>query len=210
MPLFVQKSAPGLFGAGAAARQAAEKCKELELLQVVRSAPRGKAPQEVVVLTPKGMEHLLISSSPKLVLEDLLRALEQRNKQLDGLIESVRASQASICTFKEQVAAALSNLDNGPTASAAKIDRIIQQALATFGESSIGEDCPLPRLLRDARVSEPLLSVGAFHDSLRRLHDRQAIYLHPWTGPLSELPDPTVALLVGHEISFYASLRTGF
>jgi hypothetical protein len=68
-------------------------------------------------------------------------------------------------------------------------------------------DCPLPELFRRAQASTPTLTVGLFHDGLRRLHDQQRIYLHPWTGPLYEIPEPACALLVGHEIAYYASAR---
>jgi len=29
----------------------------------------------------------------------------------------------------------------------------------------------------------------------------------PWTGPLYDLPEPHFALLVGHEVAYYASSR---
>ena len=69
------------------------------------------------------------------------------------------------------------------------------------------EDCPLPELFRHARLSSPGLTIGHFHDGLRRLLDAGHIYLHPWTGPLYALPEPPYALLVGHEIAYYASKR---
>jgi len=68
-------------------------------------------------------------------------------------------------------------------------------------------DCPLPVLFEKVRAACADMSLGAFHDALRTLRDRGAIHLHPWTGPLYELPDPTVALLAGHEIAYYASAR---
>jgi hypothetical protein len=68
-------------------------------------------------------------------------------------------------------------------------------------------DCPLPDLFRRARLLVPTLTLGQFHDGLRELHEREQIYLHPWTGPLYELPEPALALLVGHEVAYYASLR---
>jgi hypothetical protein len=42
---------------------------------------------------------------------------------------------------------------------------------------------------------------------LRLLYDAGRIYLHPWTGPLYAVPEPTFALLVGHNVAYYASLR---
>lgn len=69
-----------------------------------------------------------------------------------------------------------------------------------------GQDCPLPELYRKLEPGARL-SIGHFHDCLRRLHEENQIYLHPWTGPLYALPEPAYALLVGHEIAYYASVR---
>jgi hypothetical protein len=71
-------------------------------------------------------------------------------------------------------------------------------------------DCPLPDLYGEARRLVPTLTIGQFHDGLRTLHQRAQIYLHPWTGPLYELPEPTLALLAGHEVAYYASFRMGY
>jgi hypothetical protein len=60
------------------------------------------------------------------------------------------------------------------------------------------------RRLRSAHSS---LTIGQFHDGLRELHNREQVYLHPWTGPLYELPEPAYALLIGHEVAYYASER---
>jgi hypothetical protein len=72
---------------------------------------------------------------------------------------------------------------------------------------SAGDDCPLPELFRSLSTREPQPSLGEFHDCLRKLHAEGAIYLHPWTGPLYALPEPACALLVGHGIAYYASIR---
>lgn len=71
------------------------------------------------------------------------------------------------------------------------------------------EDCPLPELYRSLSTREPSPTVGEFHDCLRELQQTGKVYLHPWTGPLYALPEPTFALLVGHNIAYYASVRQG-
>ncbi|HEY2786070.1 MAG TPA: hypothetical protein VGJ05_13970 [Fimbriiglobus sp.] len=68
-----------------------------------------------------------------------------------------------------------------------------------------GQDCPLPDLYRSLTVCDDL-TVGRFHDGLRSLHAEKKVYLHPWTGPLYAMPEPAFALLVGHDVSYYASL----
>ena len=59
-------------------------------------------------------------------------------------------------------------------------------------------------LCRQAQKESPTLTIGSFHDGLRHLHEQQKIYLHPWTGPLYDLPEPSYALLIGHEVAYYA------
>jgi hypothetical protein len=79
--------------------------------------------------------------------------------------------------------------------------------LSDWPKAKPSEDCPVSELYHHLRQSAPHLTIGQFHDGLRQLHADGAIYLHPWTGPLSEIPEPTIALLVGHMIAYYASQR---
>ncbi len=72
--------------------------------------------------------------------------------------------------------------------------------------ANAGEDCPLPELFRSLAAGSSA-TIGEFHDALRQLHSAGAIYLHPWTGPLHEMPEPAYALLAGHNIAYYASQR---
>ena len=90
----------------------------------------------------------------------------------------------------------------------AELSGAILARLADWASSAgASEDCPLPELFRSLGTREPAPTVGEFHDCLRSLHSRGKLYLHPWTGPLYTLPEPTYALLVGHNIAYYASIR---
>src|SRR5580765_3980017 len=100
MPLFQQKSAPGLFKGTALARQAAQRCKEEDLLRVIRTEPSGKAVREVVAITQKGIEHLLSQNNPRQVLHDLVRAVEGREKQMTNLIATALHTQTSLEAIK--------------------------------------------------------------------------------------------------------------
>jgi hypothetical protein len=75
--------------------------------------------------------------------------------------------------------------------------------------AAAGQDCPLPELYRALTPRETPPTIGEFHDCLRRLHAARRVYLHPWTGPLYALPEPALALLVGHEVAYYASIKHG-
>ena len=47
------------------------------------------------------------------------------------------------------------------------------------------EDCPLPELYHKAQEASPGLSIGRFHDGLRKLHAQEQI-----TNPQSPLQEP--------------------
>ncbi len=79
--------------------------------------------------------------------------------------------------------------------------------LTQWQTSAASADCPLPDLYKRAQSVAPAVTIGNFHDGLRRLHDQEQIYLHPWTGPLYEIPEPSCALLIGHAVAYYASIR---
>lgn len=234
VPLHGGRATPGLFATTALAKQAAQRCKDEGLLQVVRTEARGKTSQEICALTEKGLAYLLDQVSPKQVLEDFVRALDARQTQVGELVAAAQEWQSNFNVLKaiaEKVLAAVgkrqvlvpgpsdkTGLANGNGHGAHPAPRIclsdedtwtgaILDKLSQWQASGASEDCPLPELLRQARVTTPALTIGQFHDSLRRLHDQEQIYLHPWTGPMYELPEPPCALLIGHEVAYYASLR---
>src|SRR5262249_23149025 len=95
VPLFGSRAAPGLFAATAAARQAAQRCKDEDYVRVVRSATRGKTVQEVFAITENGLAYLLSQVSSKQVLEDLVRALDARQAQVGELVAAARHTQES-------------------------------------------------------------------------------------------------------------------
>jgi hypothetical protein len=212
LPLFASKSVAGLFAATAAGRQAAQRCQDEDYLRLLRSETKGKTPLDYYVLTEKGLAHLLSQSSPRHLLEDLVRVLEARQAQASELLAAARQMQTTLDGLKanaEQVLRQLPPAANG-TAAAPPNEGWKEAALAFLERwqvSGSSEDCPLPELFRQARQTAPSLSLGCFHDGLRQLHDGEQIYLHPWTGPLYAIPEPPLALLVGHEIAYYASPR---
>jgi len=97
-----------------------------------------------------------------------------------------------------------------PRADAGELAGAILTHLADWAASAgAAQDCPLPELYRALTTRTDPPTIGEFHDGLRRLHAARRVYLHPWTGPLYALPEPAYALLVGHEVAYYASTRAG-
>jgi hypothetical protein len=208
VPLLGSKSA--LFPASPLARQAAKRCLDEHYLRVVRTEERGKSVQEYCALTERGLAFLLECAHPRHVLEDLLRAVESRQQQLDAIVSLARATHVDLGELKAITERVLQQMKqdpgNGSPSKNGSTDasRSILDCLRRWNDSG---DCPLPELFRQVLSIEPMLTLGTFHDGLRHLHEREQIYLHPWTGPLYDVPEPNFALLVGHEIAYYASFR---
>jgi hypothetical protein len=215
LPLHGSKAAPGLFPTTPRARQAADRCRQQGYLHILRSEIHGKAQREVCALTEQGLAYLLDQLSPRRVLEDLVRALEARQAQVGELLASARQTQANLEALGATVEKVLRQLHGRTPAGEATNGNgsetwpaAVLAHLAQWRAAGASEDCPLPELYRAARVAAPDLTLGRFHDGLRHLHEHGRIYLHPWTGPLYDLPEPPCALLVGHEVDYYASLRS--
>jgi hypothetical protein len=213
VPLLGSKTAPGLFATTATGRAVARRCLDEGLLRVVRTESKGKASVDVCTITDKGLAHLLGQVSPRQILEDFIRTLEAKQSQVGELLMIARQMQAGIDALKlsaervlqrmQQANAVSTPCVNGSSHDAESWTDAVLDHLARWSE-----DCPLPELFREAQRLAAALTIGRFHDGLRRLLDAGQIYLHPWTGPLYALPEPAVALLVGHEIAYYASKRT--
>ncbi len=212
MPLF-GKTPAALFARSGAARQAAQLCQDQGYLRLVRSEPHGKTIHEICAITEKGLAFLLAEVRPKQVLESLVQALNARQDQIGELLASARKTQANLEALKATAEKVLQHIhppSSPQPVSTNGAETWVSVALSHLTRrqaSGALEDCPLAELYRVARQTTPTLTLGQFHDGLRRLHERQQIYLHPWTGPLFEIPEPTLGLLVGHEIAYYASAR---
>jgi hypothetical protein len=231
VPLVAARSAPGLFPGTAAGKQAAQRCRDEGLIQPVDSRP------EVWTITDQGLSYLLDQVSPRQVLEDFVRALEARQTQAAELLDTARRMYQTLDALKARVEQVLPqvphvrlpdhNGDNrsltdlfaafrngapqqgadAPRAPESAVDAALTAHLERWQTSGASEDFPLPDLFRRTVADVPGLTLGAFHDALRRLHDTERLYLHPWTGPLYDLPEPPFALLVGHNVAYYASIR---
>ena len=220
-PLIAAKAAPGLFPASAAGRQAAQRACADGLLRLVTRDPNGKTEHDLYAASDAGLAYLLRHNSPKQVLEDLARAIESRHGQLEDLLIVTQETKTELVAIKcilkklgEQESPAAGGLveDKTPVADASNsihwlID--LRQHLSDWDTGGAAGDYPLPELYARLQGAHSALTIGRFHDGLRELHDREQVYLHPWTGPLYALPEPAFALLIGHEIAYYASLRIG-
>jgi hypothetical protein len=212
-PLIGAKAAPGLFPATAPARQAAQRAVADGLIRLAT----GKPDQGLYTATDAGLAYLVRHTSPKQVLEDLARAIEGRHSQIDNLLSVAHETKTELAAIKcvleklgEPGASATGVLleNRTPVADAPGSLQWLIDLRQHLSNWDTAGDCPLPDLYQRLQAAHPALTIGRFHDGLRELHDREQVYLHPWTGPLYALPEPAFALMIGHEIAYYASLRS--
>ena len=85
VPLYASKTDPGLFPLSSAAKPAAKKCLDDGLLQLCRTDVKGKTARELYAATDKGMSYLVEHASPKQVIDDFVRILEERRGDVRGL-----------------------------------------------------------------------------------------------------------------------------
>lgn len=228
LPLYRSKAEPGLFAASAAGKPAARKAIDEGFLAPVPAA------EQLVSATEKGLRYLVDNSSPRQVLEDFVRGLERREGEVQDLLAATRRLGGSLESLKAAVAVVLPQVSAArvpchavsrpphpepgrcamPAAVAPKVAAAEELAPALLthladwaASAAAGQDCPLPELFRALGVRAEPPTIGQFHDCLRGLADAGRVYLHPWTGPLYALPEPAYALLVGHNIAYYASPR---
>lgn len=64
----------------------------------------------------------------------------------------------------------------------------------------------LPQLFERVRARRPDLTLGQFHDGLRRLQDDKRIRLSPYTQALATIDDPRTALFLDREVKYYVEL----
>jgi hypothetical protein len=220
---------PGRTGVGGAA--AAQALRD-GLLELVRTETKGKTSIEWVRPTPRGVDFLHEHESPLRALQELrntlrlnqqavpvwlaeirsgLQALDDRLaadagkwlERLDALArrvdETLRRLEQSVPLVPAEVA------EDHPWAIDALnyLDRRRLAAGIPTDANGAPAGCPLPELFTALLRHHPDLSLHAFHEGLRRLHERRLLSLQPANG-LADLPQPEYALLEGAVVFYYA------
>jgi hypothetical protein len=197
-----------MFPASASGREAAMLAQQLGFVRPLTDQMNGKQTARLWTISEPGRAHWLKQSDPRQAVRALADAIEACRHELAELGTRAVGCRDYLSRLSIAVENSFSNSKNPAQAAAKTSDaepaNAILDCLRAWRDSG---DCPLPALFEKVKVGCPDMSLGAFHDALRRLRDHAVIHLHPWTGPLYELPDPSVALLAGHEIAYYASVR---
>jgi hypothetical protein len=216
----------GLFpGRGGSAGEAAARALRDGLLEVVRTEIKGKTTIEWVRLTPQGVEYLNRLQSPAVALRELRETLRVNEKAVPEWLAEMRAAlqalderlaadarkwQGRLEAMGQRVDDALRRLEEAHPAVPPELAEAYPwaaDALAYLdGRRSAGAagECPLPELFAALARPHPGLSVGAFHEGLRRLHERRVLRLLPAPG-LGDLSQPEYALLRDGAVLYFAA-----
>ncbi|HEV3257356.1 MAG TPA: hypothetical protein VG013_10785 [Gemmataceae bacterium] len=225
--LFRSGKLPGLFpGRGGPSAEAATRALHQGLLEVVRTEAKGKTTTEWVRLTPHGVDFLHRHESPTRVLEELRDVLQtsregvplwlaRMRQELETLTarltEDARRWTQRLEALSQRVDEALRRADAGSSQVPDGMAPIVPWALEALAyldrrrDGGMPGHCPLPELFAAVRRQHADLSIKGFHDGLRRLDDRRALQLLPFTGPSQELPEPEFALLDGPAVLYYVT-----
>jgi hypothetical protein len=214
---------PGRVGVSA---EAASKALRDGLLEISRTQTKGKAVIEWAKLTPRGVEFLHHHESPVRALHELRDVLRTSRDGLPAWVADMRESlsamsrqldegsqkfAAKLDALSQRVEEALRRLESkGPnlpptiTATAPWATEALSYLDHRRLTGANGQ-CPLPELFAAVVAKYPELSIGTFHEGLRRLKRERVLRLAPFEGAPNDLPQPEYAILDGAALLYYAT-----
>jgi len=204
---------PGRTGANA---EAATRALRDGLLEGTRSEARGKTTVEWVRLTPRGVDFLHEHESPARLLDELRTALRAVREGVPAwqaeLLHDLDALTARITEDSQQLVQKLEALTRRVEAVLKRMEDDRPElsdglaAVVPWGRDALGylqrrraagaaDDCSLPELFKAVTARHADLSIAAFHEGLRRLHEEKVLKLVPFDPSSATLPQPEFALL---------------
>ncbi|MDB5312110.1 MAG: hypothetical protein JWO38_6312 [Gemmataceae bacterium] len=189
------------------------------LFETVRTEVKGKVVTEWVTATPKGVAFVHEHDSPKSVLRELKEVLRATRDGVPVWMDEARREVAELSArFEGRAAAVLKQLDDlagrveaalrraeaKAPAVADPVGRLVPWAVDALEyldrrkTGGGGGDCPLPELFHAVRVRSPELSLSAYQDGLRRLHDVRAVQL----VPSALMAEPEYAVVVEGKLMY--------
>jgi hypothetical protein len=213
---------PGRTGtAGAAAQQALRD----GLVEVTRTETKGKTAIDWVRVTPRGVEFLHEHESPLRALHDLRHALRCNQQAVPAWLEEMRGGLRAVDerltadaarwlerlqALERRVEEALRRLEAAGPLLPPEVARDHPWALDALNyldrrrTGGAADACPLPELFAAVVRHHPSLSLTAFHEGLRRMHERRALLLRSADSP-ADLAQPEYALLDEAHVYYYAA-----
>ena len=122
---------------------------------------------------------------------------------IEKMLAAVSAARDAAATGPEAAAASTAASPATSVAPNAELASALVQHLQQHKRQAPLRPLDLPQLFRFAQSRQPALSLGSFHDVVRRLADAGQLRLSPFTQAMYQLPEPQCAMIVGREIMYY-------
>jgi hypothetical protein len=211
------KASPGIFlSSTPPAKSAAKRCLDSGWLESTGGfSGKGKTAKETYRVTAAGIDFALENAPEAKLLGDLLAAADGQQQTLRHLADALdltrQAAEAQNKLLLElkrnkRAAAGAEGLVRGEivakSSDGAWLQKIVDY-VRVYRRDHPHRSCSFAELYR--RVAEPEgMTIGQFHDGLRRLSRERKISLEPWTGAMSDLEEDHLALVLAKETKFYA------
>jgi hypothetical protein len=194
------------------------------LFEIARTESKGKTKSEWVRLTPRGVNFLHEHESPVYALHELRDTLRANRQAIPVWLGEMRAG---LQTLDDRLAAEAHRWTERLEALTRRVEQTLERIEATlpllptevaeavpWGIDALNyldrkrngggpNECPLPELFAALAQHHPGLSIGSFHDGLRRLRNRRALRLEAPAGA-DGLQQPEYALLDAGKLFYYA------
>ncbi len=211
---------PGKTGGNA---EAAARAIRDGLLEMTHTETKGKTCIEWVRVTPKGVAFLHAQESPVELLREVRAALQTTRQGVPLWLGDIQVELQKLQgELTQQIQRYLHRLD----ALQQRVEETLQRAesltptvpeglaaLVPWAADALsyldhrgaasGGACPLPELFAALHEKHAALSLPAFHDGLRQLHQRRSLSLMP-ADPAQPLPEPEHAVVDGDAVFYYA------
>ena len=218
--LFRAGKLPGLFPAraGLAAEVALQSVRD-GLLETTRTETKGKLVTEWVRATPRSVHFVTENDSTRSILRELKDVLNATRDGVPAFMSDTKAELAALsATFEARATAMLTRLDDlakrceaalrraetTGSAVAEPVARVVPWAIDALeyldrrrGSGAVGT-CPLSELFHAVCLNSPDLTLPAFHDGIKRLHDVRAVRLMP----TAEMEEPEYAVVVDGKLMY--------
>ena len=189
------------------------------LLETIRTETKGKLVTEWVRATPQAVGFIHEHDSPRSILRELKEVLNATRAGVPAFMVEAKAELAALsATFEARASAMLGRLDDlakrceaalrraetKSSAVAGPVARVVPWAVGALeyldlrSGSGVAGDCPLPELFQAVGRRVPDLTLPAFHDGVRRLHDVRAVKLRP----ANEMTEPEYAVVVDGQLMY--------
>jgi hypothetical protein len=218
------KASPGIFLASSApAKAAAQQCLEQNLI-----ATRGelKSKGKMVPLygvAPAGVAFLLEHDPVRKLLTTTQAGVEHLSRLAAGWNQTLVQVQQQLAVLGDVVQHAATRLQP-PDMSQLLAGMQRPSAPAVNSATALGtpdllpellnfvhqqkrqaplRPVELPQLYRFARSRQPALTMGQFHDQVRRMAETRQVRLSPFTQAMYQLAEPECAMIIGRELMYY-------